>query len=908
MPTKLTVRKPGDFVEFPFQAIFQGIHQRIEQQVEIHARKTAICARRVAYSYAEMNGLANSLAERILSAKGTKLGQVAILQSNTADLIISLLASLKAHKAYVPLDCNFPKERLRTMMSDSDAEVVLTDCAHLSLAEELRTNKGQTMINVEETARRPDTPSPDIPCDPMDRAYILYTSGTTGRPKGIEFLHRNLLHTTMCLTNELFYAPSDRVSWLHSPSFGSSIVDIYNCLTNGGTLYPWDTKAQGFSGMAEWVKASRLTAFHWVPSAFRQFIMTVPEDCIFNDIRIVVMAGETLTTREVELFRHSCPVGSHLVNQVGTAESYNYHLYRVDHQIPIEHPNVSGGYSVSPDRKVLILDQSHVEVPVGTEGEIAIKSNYMAAGYWRNAELTRFKFIQIDGDETPVYLTGDMGKIDETGCLTHLGRKDFQFKIRGCRVELSEIDQALLSTPGVKDAITWVQKNRRGEDELVGYIVTRDGEPIDQTKIEEHLGLHLPVYMIPRHYVHMDALPMLPTGKADRRALPNPLFGGLVKKQTNLPGPQAIVAQVVKVFEELLQISELGPDSDFVEAGGDSLLSAVLVHRLHERFNVGISPDELPRDMTPRILSGLIAERRNGSGEPHRNHRGLHKLDRIPRGRLPLGQLPDEAEATGADAWARNGAHNLVIIGAGQCGREVYTWALQSIDDGGRLRIKGFLDDCSDALDGYNYDLGILSSVDDYEIEQGDVFICAIGNPAAKARCCSLIAEKGGRFINIIHPLANIGKNIQLGTGIVLAPFSSVTVDAVIGNHVSLGAFSNLAHDTVIGDFCQISSHCGVNGLASLGEGVFLGSHACILPAVHVGDWAYVGAGSVVVKEIQGGIKVFGNPAAVVGRSDVWQHAVTQSGPRTTVLVDRPIVKTDLPDEIDSSNLMLKPR
>lgn len=869
MPTKLTVRRPEDFVQFPFRAIFQGIHQRIEEQARSYADKTSISAHGIDYTYAQMNGMANSLAEAILAVKGTKLGQVAILQSNTADLIISLLASLKARKVYVPLDCNFPKERLRAMMSDSDAEVILTDSAHLSLAEELRTNVKQVLINVEEIDRHTDAPDPGVPCDPMDRAYILYTSGTTGKPKGIEFIHRNLLHTTMCLTNELFYSASDRVSWLHSPSFGSSIVDIYNCLTNGGTLYPWDTKTQGFNGMVEWVKENKLTAFHWVPSAFRQFMMTVPEDAVFGDVRIVVMAGETLTKREVEMFRRNFPVGSHLVNQVGTAESYNYHLYRVDHKIPVENANVPGGYPVSADRKVLVLDSSHVEVPTGAEGEIAIKSPYMAAD-WRNEELTRSKFIRMAGDETPVYLTGDMGKFDETGCLTHLGRKDFQFKIRGCRVELSEIDQVLLSAPGVEDAITWVQKNRRGEEELVGYVVPRNGGPINQDLIADHLGQHLPVYMIPRHYVRMDVLPMLATGKTDRKALPDPFAGSRAEERTTESRPAPMVAQIISIFEELLRTEEIGAESDFFDEGGDSLLSAVLVHRLDERFKVDISPDELPREVTPRALDRLIAQKRKRIDGSQGIQGVLRRPVRTARSCSIVRGLAASAETRETHEFVHSCARDLVIIGAGQCGREVYAWALQSIDDGSRMKIKGFLDERPDALDGYNYDSGVLGSIEDYEIEPGDVFIGAIGNPVAKARCCSRIAEKGGRFVNIIHPLANIGKNVRLGVGIVLAPLSSVTVDARIGDHASVGAFSNLAHDSVIGNFCQISSHCGVNGLALLGDGVFLGSHACILPSIQVGAWAYVGAGSIVVRDIQEGMKVFGNPAETIGRSDAW--------------------------------------
>ncbi len=207
----------------------------------------------------------------------------------------------------------------------------------------------------------------------------------------------------------------------------------------------------------------------------------------------------------------------------------------------------------------------------------------------------------------------------------------------------------------------------------------------------------------------------------------------------------------------------------------------------------------------------------------------------------------------------------LVIISAGKLGREAFTWATQAAAQGAPWYVRGFLDDRSHVLDGFDYEAKILGDVLSYRIEENDVFIGAVGDPRDKVKYYSPILNRGGCFINLIHPLANIGKNVRLGTGILMAPFSLVTCDAEIGNHVSIGAMSHVGHDTAIGDWCQISSHCGVNGNASLGEGVFLGSHACIIPGVKVGAWAYVGAASNVVKDVKPGNKVFGNPAIPVG-------------------------------------------
>ena len=876
MPTNIAVRKPADFVPFRQESILQGIHQRIEEQAARYPANTALKGQDLTYTYAELNGHANSVAQAILARAGKSLAQVAILLPNTPEMIIGMLGSLKANKAYVPLDHNYPVERLRAMAEDAEPAVLLTDDSLLGLAERLA-RSGTPIIDISRIGRCADAPNPQLGCNPLDRAYILYTSGTTGRPKGIVFLHRNLLHTTMCLTNELFFSPSDRVSWLHSPSFGSSIVDIYCSLTNGAAMYPWDPKVQGFSGMADWLVREKLTTLQWLPSAFRQFMQTVPSSIRFEDIRMAIMAGEPLTAREVDLFRRNFPVGSHLVNQVGTAESYNYYLYCVDHSISIEGANVPGGYPVSRDRKLLILDDTLNEGPQGAIGEIAIQSDYMSEGYWRDAAQTRTKFIRVKDCDTPVYLTGDLGKIEPSGCLIHLGRKDFQFKIRGCRIEPAEIESAMIRAQGVADCACWFAKNRLGEDQLVGYIVPKKVDDFNQQEVARYLETQLPDYMVPRTYVLLASLPSLPNGKADRKALPNPFRVDTPAKQDRVSAQQ-VDQKLSNIFAEILNLDEVTPDTDFLEAGGDSLSAAILQHRIHECFGIDIAMEQLHDSLTPCRIAGMIASMSRGGSEA-----GLRDTPASAgasrsneKARLAVAKRAAFAVATDCAApalnihdWpASNAGGNLVIIGAGQCGREVYTWASQAIGAGVSMRIKGFLDDRDGALEGYDYKPGIVGNCDTYDVAEGDVFIAAIGDPALRAGCCARILQRGGRFINIVHPLASIGMNVKLGVGIVLGPFSSITSDAAIGDHTSIGAFSNVAHDVTVGSFCQISSHCGVNGGASLGERVFLGSHACILPGVRVGSSAFIGAGSVVVRDVGPNVKMFGNPASAIGMND----------------------------------------
>ena len=281
MPHKLNVTRPSDFAEFRKASILQGIHQRFEEQARLHPGNIALNYSDSVLTYSQTNAHANSIARKILAACGTKLAQAAILLPNTPESIIAILAALKARKTYVPLDPNYPKERLKTMLADSQAAVVLTDDDNMELAREL-VGKGGRILNTSRIKRSNDAENPNVDCDPLDRAYILYTSGSTGKPKGIAFLHRNLLHTTACLTNCLFFSPSDRVTWLHSASFAASVVDIYCCILNGGTLCPWDIKTRGFTGMADWLTREKMTTLQWIPSAFRQFLQTCPRGFYFS--------------------------------------------------------------------------------------------------------------------------------------------------------------------------------------------------------------------------------------------------------------------------------------------------------------------------------------------------------------------------------------------------------------------------------------------------------------------------------------------------------------------------------------------------------------------------------------------------------------------------------------------------
>lgn len=208
---------------------------------------------------------------------------------------------------------------------------------------------------------------------------------------------------------------------------------------------------------------------------------------------------------------------------------------------------------------------------------------------------------------------------------------------------------------------------------------------------------------------------------------------------------------------------------------------------------------------------------------------------------------------------------NLIIVGAGQFGRELYGWALDCIKAGANWQVKGFIDDDPNSLDGYSYDLQIISDIASYIPLKDDVFICSISSINAKIRCCNDLIAKGAKFINLIHPTVVIGQNVSLGQGVILGPYAVLTCDLTVGNFVTISGHSGAGHDTKIGDWCHINGWCTVNGCAILEDAVFLGTNAIILPSAKVGKFAYVGAGSLVLRRVQDYEKVFGMPAVRIG-------------------------------------------
>jgi amino acid adenylation domain-containing protein len=355
---------------------------------------------------------------------------------------------------------------------------------------------------------------------PETTAYILYTSGSTGQPKGVVQNHGNLLHHIRTYTNSLHISQDDRLTLLSSYSFDAAVMDIFGALLNGATVCLFNVREEGLDRLAAWLVRQEITIYHSTPTVYRCLVSSLTGQEQFPRIRMVVLGGEDVCRRDVDLYRRYFSDHCLLVNGLGPTESTLALQHVMNAQSVIVGNRVPVGFPVE-DTEVSLLNGAGEEVAVYAIGEIQICSAHLATGYWQQPELTDAAFRPAAGDgKRRTYRTGDLGRRLPDGSIEFVGRKDGQVKIRGHRVELEEIETQILEHDGVKAAVVAVSEESAGERRLLAYVVPGEGHTLSASALHRALSERLPAYMLPSAFVWLASMPMLPNGKVDRRALP----------------------------------------------------------------------------------------------------------------------------------------------------------------------------------------------------------------------------------------------------------------------------------------------------------------------------------------------------------------------------------------------------
>lgn len=595
--TRPSVVTLGRFTEFEIEEVEQSIPARFERQVALGGERVAVKTPRSEVTYSELAEHAHRIACALLERSGPGEEGVGVLLGHGPNTAAAILGVLGAGKFYVPLDPSYPPARLRGMLAAADVRLLLADVDTVGRARSLMEDR-RAVLDVGDLATESGGP-PGVQLSPDAVAYIFFTSGTTGEPKGVFDSHRNVLHNILRYTNALRVSPSDRLTLLQSCAYSGSVSSLFGALLNGASSYPVSVSEEGATRIADWLREERVTMFHGVPAIFRSLLEPGRG---FPDMRVVRLEGDRASSLDVGLFKTHFTRGAVLANGLGTTETGLCRQLLVDHDSAVPDGILPVGYPVR-DMNVVLSDGQGELVGAGEVGEISVRSAYLALGYWGRPDLTEAAFRGAPGsDPERVYRTGDLGRFRADGCLEYLSRKNFQLKVRGHSVEPAEIESALLRIPGVGEAVAETVETTRGDSRLVAYVVP-DGALPQPAQLRTMLAETLPNHLVPTVFVELDELPLGENGKVDRRALPEP---SARRPIAGRPPRTRLERTLVAIWEDVLDVTPVRIDESFLDLGGDSLAAAILVARVEAETGRRLTPSMLLESSTVAQLAEAL--------------------------------------------------------------------------------------------------------------------------------------------------------------------------------------------------------------------------------------------------------------------------------------------------------------
>ena len=576
------------FVEFKKEEVEQSIPARFEQRVVKYADRIAVKTRNHTLTYGALNKMANRLANTILTHRGEKEEPIALFLEHDAPMIAVILAVLKAGKICVPLDPSYPEARASCILGDSQAKLIVTNSKNLPVARMFAQPRQQLIIDIDEIDANLSVENLGLSISPDALAFILYTSGSTGQPKGVVQNHRNVIHNAMRYGNGCRISAEDRVTLLASLGTGQATPTAFSALLSGATLYPYNIREEGVAGLSSWLNTEEITVYISAPTLFRQFVGTLTGDEKFPKLRMIRLGAEQVEKRDVELYKKHFSAHCTFAIFLSATEVGNLCQYFVDKETEIASDIVPVGYAVN-GVEILLLNDAGKEVGFNEIGEIAVKSCYVSPGYWRRPDLTQAAFLpDPKGGDERIYRTGDLGRMRPDGCLEHLGRKDSQVKVSGYRIEIAEVETALLALDAIKEAVVVAREDRSGDQQLVAYLVPKKQPGPTVTTFQRVLRGRLPDYMIPSAFVLLDALPLTPTGKVDRRALPARL-PTRPELDTPFVSPRTPLEEALAgIWAEILGLDQVGIHDNFLDLGGNSLRAIQVIPKVLNTFKVEV--------------------------------------------------------------------------------------------------------------------------------------------------------------------------------------------------------------------------------------------------------------------------------------------------------------------------------
>lgn len=592
----------GPAVKYPRNL---GLHELIEAQVERTPDAEALRFRSQSLSYKELNARANQVGNYLRKCGVGRDVLVAVCADRSIEMVVALLAILKAGGAYLPIDPEYPADRLRLILREANPPVVLTQSHLLDHFPASETDCLCLDSDWDQVAGE-STSNLGIEVGGKDVAYAIYTSGSTGRPKGVLNVHEGIVNRLLWMQDAYLLQPGDRVLQKTPFTFDVSVWEFFWPMLNGSTLLIAEPGGhRDPSYLVKLIQEEQISFIHFVPSMLRIFLETPGvEEC--RSLKKVFCSGEVLPYETQQRFFERLEAELHnLYGPTEAAVDVTYWACRKDSGnriVPIGLPIAN--------TQIVILDDNRQPVPVGASGELYIGGVNLARGYLHQPDLTAENFVpnpfpELDTDR--LYRTGDLARFLPDGNIEYLGRNDFQVKINGFRIELGEIEANLTACPGVRDAVAIVREDAPSDKRLIAYYTsTSDDSPPIAEELRSRLSAILPEHAVPAAFVRLETLPLTPHGKLDRRALPAPTAANIAATTEYVAPRTQLESDLAAIWQQSLRVERVGVKDNFFDIGGHSLSAMRVVARIRNVFELKFSVSCLFQNPTIESLAMTI--------------------------------------------------------------------------------------------------------------------------------------------------------------------------------------------------------------------------------------------------------------------------------------------------------------
>ena len=625
--------------EYPAE---QCVHELFTAQAERDPERVALVFEGAVVSYGELNRRANRLAHYLRRFGVGPETLVGVCLERSVEMVVTLLGILKAGGAYVPLDPEYPEARLRYMLEDAGIRVLLSRAELLPRLASGATAAGVVVLDVDSQLKAIAAESesnPDVTVSSNGLAYVMYTSGSTGQPKGIEITHQGVVRL-VCNTNYVDLNNSPVIAQASTVSFDAATFELWGALLHGGRLQYVSREVLLQPQQLERELAEHgVTTLFLTTALFNQVAQFAPR--AFAGCRDLLFGGELAEPRWVAAVLESGGPPERLLHVYGPTESTTFATWFEVREVKRGGATIPIGQPLS-NTQAYIVDEGGALVGVGVVGELYLGGAGLARGYLARAALTAERFVPnpFGAPGTRLYRTGDLGRWLSDGKIEFLGRRDHQVKMRGYRIELGEVEAALRAQDEVSEAVVVASESESGEKSLVAYVVGVGGAEVNVGRVREQLQRQLPDYMVPSVVMVLERLPLNANGKVERQALPAPEVG-LAGRGGKYEGPRTASEEVLaEIWEEVLGVEQVGINENFFELGGHSLLATKVVSRVRQVLGVEVALREFFNGSTVAELAQHVEEiarsneeRVNAVSEPEKT---LNELSESQRAALVM--------------------------------------------------------------------------------------------------------------------------------------------------------------------------------------------------------------------------------------------------------------------------------